>query len=260
MVEDVVTYALLTASAAFVVIAVILLAKYRQVSRQINASSDIGRELLDVLETRLTKQDERILDVMARVEVIQSRAVRERAEAALETTGVLGLPPQRAEEPIETEKSPEPTPSQESREVTSQAPASQAAPVVPPFPSPDTELLKAIEAKLERQESEMMEIKGRLGVVQDVAIQRATQPAPQTVASSRRPARSGDIKEKDLLQMLSEKPRTSVEIRERFDITREHAARLLKALFDKGLVVRNDAAKPFVYELTDAGRSQLSVS
>ena len=32
---------------------------------------------------------------------------------------------------------------------------------------------------------------------------------------------------------------------------REHSARLLKGLFDKGLVVRDDSAKPYVYELAD---------
>jgi predicted transcriptional regulator len=58
--------------------------------------------------------------------------------------------------------------------------------------------------------------------------------------------------------MLSEKPRTSVEIRQRFNVSREHSARLLKGLFDRGLVVRNDSGKPFVYEITEAGRHYLS--
>ena len=58
--------------------------------------------------------------------------------------------------------------------------------------------------------------------------------------------------------MLSERARTSVEIRQQFGISREHAARLLKGLFDRGLVVRNDLRKPFVYEITETGRRMVA--
>jgi len=39
--------------------------------------------------------------------------------------------------------------------------------------------------------------------------------------------------------------------------SREHAARLMKELFEKGLVSRNDSSKPFVYQLTDEGKRRL---
>jgi len=251
--DDLVTYALLTASAVFVVLSFVLLARYRQVSQRITASSDLGHDLWEALDARLKKQDERILDMMARVEVIQSRTVKERAEGALEAPSVLNLPIQ---EPKTETSPPQPVPappkSQESRELT---------PQITPVPSPlEGELLKAIELRLVRQEAQINEMKGLIEATQSfVAAQRASQTPPQTApAPARRQIRSPDITSKDLLQMLSDRPRTSVEIRERFDITREHAARLLKGLFDRGLVVRNDSAKPYVYELTETGRQALS--
>ena len=39
------------------------------------------------------------------------------------------------------------------------------------------------------------------------------------------------------------------------NMTREHNARLLKGLYERGLVRRSDTQKPFVYELTDAGKN-----
>jgi predicted transcriptional regulator len=42
------------------------------------------------------------------------------------------------------------------------------------------------------------------------------------------------------------------------DRSREHTSRLMKALFDRGFVVRNDRNKPFVYEITEAGRRYLT--
>lgn len=32
----------------------------------------------------------------------------------------------------------------------------------------------------------------------------------------------------------------------------------MKGLFDRGLVVRNDRNKPYVYEITDAGKSYVA--
>ena len=146
--DDLVTYALLTASAVFVVLSVVLLARYRQVSQRISASSDLGRDLWEALEARLKKQDERILDVMARMEVIQSRAVKERTEQAMGAPGVLGLPPLTQEEPRETPQVTEPARPEGSREVTSQPPAPRPAPVTTPAPPAESELAKALEAKL----------------------------------------------------------------------------------------------------------------
>jgi len=73
--DDLTTYLLLAAAFFFVAVAIGLLARYRQVSQKIGASTDLGHDLWMSLEQRLTKQDERILDMMGRLEVVQSRVL-----------------------------------------------------------------------------------------------------------------------------------------------------------------------------------------
>jgi DNA-binding MarR family transcriptional regulator len=182
--DDLVTYALLASSAFFVVLAFGLLVRYRQASQKIVASTDMGKDLWQALEQRLKKQDERILDVMGRMEVIQSR-VTERAAAP--------------------------------------------APMVVPPPQP-------------------VEKKTPPSVESPLAI---TWTASVT---------SLDATEIVVIKLLGDQPRSSVEIKQLIGKSREHTARLMKSLFDRGLVVRDDSKRPFVYELTEAGRRYLSAS
>lgn len=60
-----------------------------------------------------------------------------------------------------------------------------------------------------------------------------------------------------ILKLLGEKPRTSREVQHAVGRTREHTARLMKKLHDSGLVSRDANAKPFKYNITDAGRERL---
>ena len=60
-----------------------------------------------------------------------------------------------------------------------------------------------------------------------------------------------------ILRSLAEGPKKSNEIKAVIDRSREHTARLMKILFERGLVARNDESKPFVYEITEAGRRYL---
>jgi len=178
-----VTLAALVASAFFVALSFGLLLRYRQVSQKVNASTDLGRDLWETLEHRLKKQDERILDMMGKFEVIQSR-VSERS-----TTPSL----QPISTPVSTEK-----------------------------------LASVVEAR--------------------------------TVISQPRSRTTLDETELSVIKLLGVKPRSSVEIKELIGKTREHAARLMKVLFDSGLVTRDTSKKPFVYQLTEAGRRYLSAS
>ena len=66
--------------------------------------------------------------------------------------------------------------------------------------------------------------------------------------------------ERVVLQLLMERPRTSIEIKTLVKKSREHSARLMKTLFERRLVSRADEKKPFVYELTEEGRRYLSGS
>jgi CRP-like cAMP-binding protein len=60
-----------------------------------------------------------------------------------------------------------------------------------------------------------------------------------------------------ILKLLAENPRTSREVQLAVGRTREHTARLMKKLHDSGLVSRDINAKPFRYNITDAGRERL---
>ncbi len=61
--------------------------------------------------------------------------------------------------------------------------------------------------------------------------------------------------ESKVLHLLAKGPKTSAEIKDEVGRSREHTARLMKALFDRGLVVRNERNKPYVYEITESGKS-----
>jgi CRP-like cAMP-binding protein len=60
-----------------------------------------------------------------------------------------------------------------------------------------------------------------------------------------------------ILKLLAERPRTSREVQHSVGRTREHTARLMKKLHDSDLVSRDANAKPFRYNITDAGRKRL---
>jgi predicted transcriptional regulator len=96
-------------------------------------------------------------------------------------------------------------------------------------------------------------------------VSRAQEPREETSWVTSQPAGSAPqsgIATKEtqvrILQALLQGPRTSPELREVHGLTREHNARLLKGLYVAGLVVRNTQNKPYVYEITDAGRRYLS--
>jgi hypothetical protein len=204
LLDDAFTLSLLAASAFFVALSFGLLLRYRQVSQRITTSSDMGRDLWQALEQRMKKQDERILDMMGRLEVIQSR--------------VLTIPAVR-----------EPTPSV-------------------PVPSP---------APLD---SALME--GSKGVTESGAVTQRAESQPESRAGSqgsRAAARPVELDETQLtaIRLLTESPRNTRQLTDALEKSREHTARIMKGLFEMGLVRRNDSTKPFVYQLTDEGRRHL---
>lgn len=198
--DDVTTYALLTTSFFFVALSFALLVRYRQVSQRINASTDLGHDLWSSLEERLKKQDERILDLMGRLEVIQARVMA--AAAAQVPVALSPLPPIAPPTPTVEEK-----------------------PDVATAPRP---------AQLQEfQGSQPLQTSPGLGSALDPTQLRA-------------------------LDFLKDAPRSTSEIVKTLGKSREHTARLMKDLFEMGLVQRNASSKPFVYQLTEAGRSRLA--
>jgi predicted transcriptional regulator len=178
-VADLITLFTLASIGFFAALSIVLLSKYLAISRQFASSTEVARDLWSALETRLKKQDERILDIMVRLDVLQSSVLRSRK--------------------------------------VSQAPETLA-------PRPSNEL----------------------GLQQDNS---RSEPAQGKVALER--------VEIEILKALKERPRTSVEIKNIIGKSREHTARLMKTLFDRGIVSRDDSTKPFVYQLTEQGMRYL---
>lgn len=201
--DDVTTYALLTTSFFFVALAIALLFRYRQVSQKINASTDLGHDLWSSLEHRLKKQDERILDVMGRLEVVQARVM---AAAVAQAPSALSSLPQ----------------------------------ITPPATKSEEKLGAAAEPSHITQQPESQE----------------SQPS-QAVAEPPETERELDDTQLAALKLLGESPKDTRVLTDTLKKSREHTARMMKELFERGLVRRNDSTKPFVYQLTDEGRRHL---
>lgn len=60
-----------------------------------------------------------------------------------------------------------------------------------------------------------------------------------------------------ILNLLAQRSRTSREIQIEIGKTREHTSRLMRKLYERNLVVRDDKNKPFKYHITETGRRDL---
>jgi CRP-like cAMP-binding protein len=199
LLDDSVTVALLVSAAFFVALSFGLMLRYRQVSQKITASSDLGRDLWQALEQRMRKQDERILDMMGRLEVVQSRVM---TAAAAQTLTSMPPLPQIAPRPVVDE--PKPTD------------------VMPPEP-----VAWPTESQASRPESS------------------ESQALPEGIQLDETRIKA--------IKFLGESPKNTRQITDALGMSREHTARMMKELFDLGLVKRNDSTKPFVYQLTEGG-------
>lgn len=181
-------YVIATAMSVIVASAIILatlLLRYNKMVKDADKSSRLAKDLWDSVNSRFSVVDARIIDLMAKTEVMSSR---------LATSQAI-LPP--SQHPISTR----PSGAQVSATTTAE-PLGMAAQNVPHIGNTETE------AKV--------------------------------------------------LRFLVQGPRTSAQIKEEVGKSREHTARLMKMLFDRGLVIRNDRNKPYVYEITDSGRSYVA--
>ena len=75
---------------------------------------------------------------------------------------------------------------------------------------------------------------------------------------SRVPNMSSEDSVKHVLKLITKKPMTSRDIEVTFGgRSREHVSRLMKKLFDGGLVERNTANRPYTYSITDSGKKHI---
>jgi hypothetical protein len=211
--DDLVTLALLVSAGFFVALSLGLLIRYRRISQTINASSDVGRDLWLALEQRMKRQDERIIDVMGRLEVVQSRMV---------AVAVAQVPPAPAPETPSSSVVEQTAPSEEEREDAVVTPGE--------VPRPESQAESQPESQVPSRESQAR------------AIQIAL-----------------DETQRAVLGLLAEGQRNTRQLTDALHKSREHTARLMKEMFELGLVGRNSATKPFVYQLTDEGRRYLQL-
>ena len=169
---------------AAVVILASLLSRYSRLVKEANESTKLAKDVWDSVNSRFSVVDTRIIDLMAKTEVLASRS------------GTVSQGP------------------------------SQARGVSAPTTRTDAKVAGA--------------------VAEPVRV-----PAPLV------PAGEGSETEEKVLMLLAQGPKTSAQIKAEVGRSREHTARLMKILFDRGLVMRNDRNKPYVYEITEKGRSYL---
>ena len=75
---------------------------------------------------------------------------------------------------------------------------------------------------------------------------------------SRIPNMSSEDSVKHVLKLITKKPMTSRDIEVTFGgRSREHVSRLMKKLFDDGLVERNTTNRPYTYSITDSGKKHV---
>jgi hypothetical protein len=183
------------------------LTRYRQMVKEAEMSARLAKDVWDTANSRFSVVDARIIDLMAKTEVLSTRVGLPKSV----------LPPT----PPNTQVSP--TTSQEPSRQTSQ-------------PTPPTSQSTPRPA-------------GTSGVT-------ASQAAG--VESMQVPQWKGTESEVNALRFLVGGAKSSAEIKVQLDMSREHTARLMKGLFDRGLVVRNDRNKPYVYEITESGKSYVA--
>jgi len=174
--------AIITATA---VILSMLFWRYRQLVKEAETSSRLAKDVWDSVASRFSVVDARIIDLMAKTEVLSSKS------------GLV--------------------------HVTSQRPLS----VTP---------------------------SGNVGV----SMTKAQEGARVISSSSAVVVGEGTDTEAKVLRLLAKGPRTSAQIKDEVGRSREHTARLMKALFERGLVIRNDRNKPYVYEITETGKGYVA--
>ena len=107
------------------------------------------------------------------------------------------------------------------------------------------------EDEMVKIQSEMVKSPSRKG-------RRSNAMVEKRVPVSRIPNMSSKDSVKHVLKLIIKKPMTSRDIEVTFGgRSREHVSRLMKKLFDDGLVERNTTNRPYTYSITDSGKKHI---
>lgn len=141
----------------------------------------------------------------------------------------------------------------------------------------ESENAKIVTERLQYYENLLIDMKIRLDSMEMVQetqevsqaqIQKSkeqkVQPEPQVIVKEEKPKERiqnmqfGNATDY-VLRLITEKPMTSRDIQITIGRTREHTSRMLKKLFEDGLVERDMSTKPFTYKITDKGLTRIGV-
>ena len=107
-------------------------------------------------------------------------------------------------------------------------------------------------------EDEMVKIQSEMVKSPSKKERRSRAVVEKHAPVSRIPNMSSEDSVKHVLKLITKKPMTSRDIEVTFGgRSREHVSRLMKKLFDDGLVERNTANRPYTYSITDGGRKHI---
>ena len=149
---------------------------------------------------------------------------------------------------------------------------------VKPLIKADSDLLKSYTGRLQYYENQLIDMKIRLDSVElfketeefEILIPRPKeikvekQETIQNVQEEKPKERMHNMNFGNatdyVLRLITEKPMTSRDIQITIGRTREHTSRMMKKLFEEGLVERNMQTKPFTYYITDKGKTKLGIA
>ncbi|MBI3639983.1 MAG: MarR family transcriptional regulator [Thaumarchaeota archaeon] len=149
---------------------------------------------------------------------------------------------------------------------------------VKPLIRTESDLLKSYTERLQYYENQLIDMKihmDSIELLKEVEEVEAPIPKPKEVRVEKQGVVSSAQEEKPkermhnmnfgnatdyVLRLITEKPMTSRDIQITIGRTREHTSRMMKKLFDDGLVERNMQTKPFTYYITDKGKAKLGIT
>lgn len=148
---------------------------------------------------------------------------------------------------------------------------------VKPLIKADSDLLKSYTERLQYYENQLIDMKIRLDSAEllkdveevEVPIPKPKEPRVDTQETSSIQEEKPKERMHNMnfgnatdyvLRLITEKPMTSRDIQITIGRTREHTSRMMKKLFEEGLVERNMQTKPFTYYITDKGKAKLGIT
>jgi len=109
-------------------------------------------------------------------------------------------------------------------------------------------------------EAEMVKMQAEMVKPASRKERRSRSTVEKHVPVSRIPNMSSEDSVKHVLNLITKKPMTSRDIEVTFGgRSREHVSRLMKKLFDDGLVERDERNRPYTYSITDSGKKHIGV-